>query len=633
MSSGSEPRFGAVPTGTLIDAATLAMLLDHAYDAVAVRRPSGEILYWNKGAERTYGWSAAEAVGQVSSRPAADRFPAAARRRLKKRSPTSGVWEGRLVHTHRDGNHITVDSRWALDAAGGERVVLEINRDVTPRLAAEESARRRERQLRFITDSAPVLIAYCDLDHRFKFVNRPYAARFGLEPDDLIGRRIPEVLGQEAYDTIKPYLARALAGKHVDVEVEVPYQRLGRQFMRFAYEPELDEHGAVIGYVAAIINVSDRRRAEEALREANSRKDAFLATLAHELRNPLAAMRTAVHLLTMPQPAAAVSERAGAIVNRQLKQLVRLVEDLLDVSRISRGQLQLRVTRSTLAEVIRSAVESTSLALGTDSQNVQVILPDEPIALDADVERLSQVFVNLLTNATKYTPAGGEITISAVATGRRRDGVGHRHRDRDSSGHAGSRLRHVHAGSPHERSGLRRTWHRPDARPLDRGVAWRFGHRRKSRHGSGQHVPGAAPARSAGTAAKPSADPSPSAEAAVSKRVLIADDNLDAAESLQLWLQLSGHEVQIAANGMEALRIAAEFKPDVALLDLGMPGLSGFDVARRIREAPWGSGIVLVALTGWGQDEDRRQSAEAGFDHHLTKPIAPDAIESLIANL
>jgi PAS domain-containing protein len=144
MSSGSQPRF---PVGTLIDAATLAMLLDRAYDAVAVRRSGGDILYWNRRAERTY-----------------------------------GVWEGQLVHTHRDGTRVTVDSRWALDAAGGEQVELEINRDVTLRLAAEESARRREQQLRFITDSAPVLIAHCDLEHRFKFGNRPYAARSPLHP-------------------------------------------------------------------------------------------------------------------------------------------------------------------------------------------------------------------------------------------------------------------------------------------------------------------------------------------------------------------------------------------------------------------------------------------------------------------
>jgi CheY-like chemotaxis protein/two-component sensor histidine kinase len=311
---------------------------------------------------------------------------------------------------------------------------------------------------------------------------------------------------------------------------------------------------------------------------------------------------------------------------------VRLVEDLLDVSRISRGQLQLRITRSTLAEVIRAAVESTSLALGTDSQHLRLMLPDESIALDADVERLSQVFVNLLTNALKYTPAGGEITIRAVATiedvtvSVTDTGIGippdmleavfgmftqvHRTSDRTSGG-LGIGLTLVrsivelHGGSV-----------TAESHGTDRGSTFRVRLPRVQHDGR-----------------QAERETSPSAEAAVSKRVLIADDNLDAAESLQLWLQLSGHDVRIAPHGIEALKVAGEFKPDVALLDLGMPGLSGFDVARRIREAPWGSGIVLVALTGWSQDEDRRKSAEAGFDHHLTKPIAPDAIESLIANL
>jgi two-component system CheB/CheR fusion protein len=629
MSSGSEPRFGAVPAGTLIDAATLAMLLDQAYDAVAVRRASEDILYWNKGAERTYGWSAAEAVGLSRHSLLQTQFPMPLAA-IEETLTGHGVWEGQLVHTHKDGSQITVDSRWALDAAGGEQVVLEINRDVTLRLAAEESARRPERQLRFITDSAPVLIAHCDLEHRFKFVNRPYAARFGLEPADLIGRRIPEILGQQAYDTIKPYLVRTLAGKRVDVEVEVPYERLGHQFMRFAYEPELDEHGGVIGYVAAIINVSDRRRAEEALREANSRKDAFLATLAHELRNPLAALRNAVTLLSTAQTDAAVSGRADAIVHRQVKQLVRLVEDLLDVSRISRGQLQLRLDRTTPAGVIGSAVDVARARCGITGHRGNAA---RRIDRARCRHRASVAGVRQPPDERHEIHTGWrENHDQRRRYCRGRDGDGHRYGHRDSFGHAGIRLRHVRTGPQHERPGLRRTWHRPDAGSFHRGSAWRHRDRRKSRDRSGQHVPGAAPTAQQGIRqAEPT--PSPSAEAAVSKRVLIADDNLDAAESLQLWLQLAGHDVQIAGNGMEALRVAADFKPDVALLDLGMPGLSGFDVARRIRDSAWGSDMVLVALTGWGQDEDRKQSAEAGFDHHLTKPIAPEAIESLIAGL
>jgi PAS domain S-box-containing protein len=630
MSSGHEPRFGAVPSA-LIDPATLAMLLDHAYDAVAVRRPTGEILYWNRGAERTFGWTAAEAIGQVSHSLLQTRFPKPLVV-IEETLADKGVWEGRLVHTRRDNKQISVDSRWALDAALGERVVVEINRDVTPRLEAEASARVRERQLRFITDSAPVMIAHCDPEHRFKFVNRPYAARFGLQPADLIGRSIAEVLGQRAYDTIRPYLDSALAGQRVDVEIEVPYEQLGRQFMRFAYEPELDDTGAVVGYVAAIVNVSDRRRAEEALREANTRKDAFLATLAHELRNPLAAMRNALQLLSVPELDAERSQRASAIIHRQLKQLVRLVDDLLDVSRISRGQLQLRITRTTLAEVIRTAVESTSLAIGTADQNLRVLLPDQPIVLDADSERLSQVFTNLLTNATKYTPPGGEITISAVVEPETvtvevaDNGSGippemleavfgmftqvHSSRDRAFGG-LGIGLTLVrsmvelHGGTVTAESG-----------GPEQGSTFRV------------RLPRAhEPAREA--------DPAPAlpAEVAVTKRILIADDNLDAAESLQLWLQLAGHQVAIAANGTEALSVAETFLPEVALLDLGMPDLSGFDVARTIRKAPWGRGIVLIALTGWGQEEDRRRTAEAGFDHHLTKPIPPDAIEELIRGL
>src|SRR5215217_732314 len=284
---------GLPSTNQPIDHDTLARLLDHAYDAIAVRRFDGEIVYWNLGAERTYGWKATEALGQSVHALLRTRFPKPLVA-IEETLALEGAWEGRLVHTCRDGRALTVASRWALDTLGSQRVVLEINRDITPRLQAEESARDRERQLRFVTDGAPVLIAHCDADHRFKFVNKPYAARFGLQPIELVGRRIPEVLGLEAYRAIAPYLAEALAGRRVDVELPVPYEKLGTQHMRFAYEPEFDEHGDVVGYVAAIINVSDRHQAEEALREANTRKDIFLATLAHELRNPLAAMGNAV---------------------------------------------------------------------------------------------------------------------------------------------------------------------------------------------------------------------------------------------------------------------------------------------------------------------------------------------------
>ena len=628
MSSRHDGVGGRASTGDPIDPTTLATLLDHAYDAVAVRRFDGQILFWNRGAERTYGWPAAQAIGQVSHTLLHTRFP----RPLVVIEETlerDGAWEGRLLHTCLDGRVLTVDSRWALDTSRGERVVLEINRDITARFLAEEDARTRERLLRFVTDSALVLIAYCDRSHRFRFVNKPYAARFGLQPSDLIGRTIPEVLGAEAYRAISPYLNEVLAGRPVEVEAPVPYDTIGTQHMRFAYEPELDDHGKVVGYVAAVVNVSDRHRAEEALREANERKDVFLATLAHELRNPLAAMSNAVQLMLIPELAAERGDKAASIIQRQLKQLVRLVDDLLDVSRISRGQLQLRIVRTELAEIIRTAVESTALAIGSAAQTLRVQLPSEPILLDADTERLSQVFTNLLINATKYTPQGGDIVLETIATAGEvtvavtDTGVGiptdmlesvfgmftqvNGPRDRASGG-LGIGLTLVrsmvelHGGSV-----------TADSKGPGSGSTFRV------------RLPRVQPA-----IAEPKGTASTPAEALVIKRVLIADDNADAAESLQLWLELAGHEVHTALNGPDALHLAATVHPEVVLLDIGMPGMSGLEVAARIREAPWGREMVLIALTGWGQEEDRRRSKEAGFDHHLTKPVSPDAIEELI---
>jgi PAS domain S-box-containing protein len=621
---GGGPAFTDEP----IDPTTLATLLDHAYDAVAVRRFDGRILFWNRGAERTYGWSAAEAVGEVTHALLQTRFPAPLAA-IEETLAREGAWEGRLLHTCRDGRVLTVDSRWALNTSQGERVVLEIGRDITARLHAEDEARARERQLRFVTDSAPVLIAHCDAEHRFKFVNKPYAARFGVEAADLIGRSIPDVLGLDAYRAIAPYLAEALAGRPVDVELPVPYETLGTQHMHFAYEPEFDEHGAVVGYVAAVVNVSDRHQAEEALREANARKDVFLATLAHELRNPLAAMGNAVQLMMVPELSAGRGEKAAAIIQRQLKQLVRLVDDLLDVSRITRGQLQLRRVRAELTEIIRTAVESAALMIGSNAQQLRVRLPPEPVLLDADPERLSQVFTNLLMNATKYTTEGGDIVVEAAATADEvvvtvsDTGIGiptgmleavfgmftqvDVARDRASGGLGIGltlvrSLVELHGGSVTAESDGPGT-----------GSTFRV------------RLPRVQPAvaRSGGTVSTP-------AEAIVIKRVLIADDNVDAAESLQLWLEMAGHEVHTALTGPAALEVARTMHPEVALLDVGMPGMSGLEVAQKIREAPWGRDMVLIALTGWGQDEDRQRSKEAGFDHHLTKPVPPDTIEELI---
>jgi PAS domain S-box-containing protein len=612
-----------------LDAALLASLVDQAYDAVFVRTVEGVILYWNTGAERNYGFVEAHAVGQLSHALLQTRFPGP-RVTIEELLRQHGRWEGRLVQTASDGRLVTVDARWVLSHTGGEDVVLEIHHDVTERLAAQDAARLRELQLRFVTDSAPVLIAHCDVDHRFKFVNRPYSARFGLHPSQVVGKQIAEVIGPEAYQAIKPYIDRALAGERVDVEVEVPYARLGPQFMRFAYEPEFDARRRVVGYVAAIINVTDRHAAEEALREADRRKDAFLATLSHELRNPLAAMRNAVQLMTVAHQAPATLERAGGIIDRQLKQLVRLVDDLFDVSRITRGQLQLRPVRVQLSDIIRTAVESTAMVIASASQTLTVTLPSEPVHLDADPERLAQAFTNLLMNATKYTPAGGRITLAGEAT----------------ATEVTVRITDTGAGIPQQDlenvfgmfTQLDATRHQASG---GLGIGLTLVRSMVQLHGGSVTAESPGPnrgstftvrvPRSQQRSIRMDSDKRPvPATSIVLKRVLIADDNVDAAESLRMWLEMSGHEVHTAHDGPSALAAAESAQPEVVLLDLAMPGMSGFDVARRIRSAPWGSKMVLIALTGWGQDEDRQHAAEAGFNHHLTKPVLPDDVEALI---
>jgi CheY-like chemotaxis protein/two-component sensor histidine kinase len=340
-------------------------------------------------------------------------------------------------------------------------------------------------------------------------------------------------------------------------------------------------------------------------------------------------MANAVHLMTVPELGAERGGRAAAIFQRQLKLLSRLVDDLLDVSRITRGRLQLRSTRTELTEIIGAAIESTALAVGAAAQSLRVLLPPEPIVLHADPERLSQVFTNLLMNATKYTPPGGDILVEASAT----------------ADEVTVTVSDTGAGIPPDMLdavfGIFTQVHDPrDGAPNGLGIGLTLVRSIVELHGGTVTAESGGPGtgsrfrvrlpRVQHSTAEPPGTASTPAEAMVIKRVLIADDNVDAAESLQLWLEMAGHEVHVALTGPAALKLAESVQPQVALLDVGMPGMTGLEVASKIREAPWGREIVLIALTGWGQEEDLRRTKEAGFDHHLTKPVAPDAIEELI---
>jgi signal transduction histidine kinase/ActR/RegA family two-component response regulator len=356
-------------------------------------------------------------------------------------------------------------------------------------------------------------------------------------------------------------------------------------------------------------------------RENEQRKDQFLATLAHELRSPLAPLSNAIRLARLPGAEGSIRERALHIMERQMTSLVRLVDDLLDVSRITRGKLELRKDVIPLASVLADAVETVRPLLDGNRQRLTVQQPELPIRLVGDAVRLTQVFANLLDNAAKYSSAGSEIGLrvdaddEAVSVHVCDQGIGIRPEAIPAI------FEPFEKGEvpAHCRGGL--------------GIGLTLARQLVELHGGTISVHSAGPGHGADFLVRlPRSEPAPQHqpdEGRAHPRILVADDNVDSAESLGLMLRLMGNEVRVAYDGSQALQEAGAFRPDVIVLDIGMPRLNGYDTARRIRELPWGKNVLLAALTGWGQAEDKRRASEAGFDCHFTKPMTPDTLAQL----
>ena len=389
-----------------------------------------------------------------------------------------------------------------------------------------------------------------------------------------------------------------------------------------------DGHDRPVRIVGVNMEITDRKKQELQLREADRRKDEFLATLAHELRNPLAPVRYAVELLRGSGDDK-LKDRALGIIGRQIDQMVRLVDDLFDMNRISQGKVRLRPERVELNAVLQSALELVEPQIQSQAHDLTVTLAPEPTYLDADATRLAQVVSNLLNNAAKYTEKGGRIWLTAERQGQeavvsvRDTGIGiaaeHLPRLFQMFAQATPALERSQGGLG---IGL----------SLVRGLVELHGGRVEARSaglGCGSefivHLPVAAepmPQSPETGSCEPVASPR-------SLKILAVDDNRDAADSLALMLRMLGHETRTAYDGEEALQIAAEYRPDAVVLDIGLPKLNGYEVARRLRQEPWGASLTLIALTGWGQDEDKRRAQEAGFDQHLTKPVDAAALEKL----
>jgi PAS domain S-box-containing protein len=377
------------------------------------------------------------------------------------------------------------------------------------------------------------------------------------------------------------------------------------------------------------IDITARKRTEQALADSDRRKSEFLATLAHELRNPLAPMRNALAIVELAGDEAPTRERSLGILQRQLGLMVRMIDDLLDLSRINRDQLDLRLQPVDLASIVQGGLETSQPLIAAQGHQLSVKLPSHPVIVEGDAARLTQVVANLLNNAAKYTPAGGQLQVEVLTGGFEASvaiedtGIGI---PRDMLARVFDMFAQVDRSMAPSRAGL--------------GIGLAISRRLAELHGGSL----AAFSEGEGLGSRfvlrlplaqaadvpPAGDAAGRREAPVGRRVLVVDDNADAADTLVEVLALQGHAVQAAYRGEAALELAERWRPEVVLLDIGMPEMDGYEVARRLKARPWAVGTIVVALTGWGQDSDRMRTRASGFDHHLVKPVEPDEIERLI---
>jgi len=506
--------------------------------------------------------------------------------------------------------------------------------DVTERRRAEETLRKSEAQLRLFVEHSPASIAMFDREMHYLAASRRWREDRHLGERAIIGHPHYEI-SPKIPEHWKAAHRRGLAGEVVRCQEDCFERQDGTvRWVRWDVHPWRDTAGAVAGIVILSEDITERKQAEVALREAARRKDEFLATLAHELRNPLAPIRNAVDILKLQGLSDPTAQAARDIIDRQSRQLVRLVDDLLDVNRIGRGKLQLRKEPVELADVITQALEGAGPQIRGAGQELSVSLPPDPIYLAADPVRLAQVFVNLLNNASKYTGRGGRIRLRA-----RREAGEVRVKVEDTGiGIAPEDLPRIFDMFAQVRSAA--TQPQPGigiGLALARGLVEMHGGRIEARSeglGLGSAFVVSMPILDEALFPQPPrAGDGETHRPGVARRVLVVDDERAVAHSLAVLLRLLGHEVEIAHDGLEAIGAAERSRPDVILLDIGMPELDGYAACRRIREQPWGEALRIVALTGWGTAEDRRRSAEAGFDGHLVKPVEAATLSKLLGEL
>jgi PAS domain S-box-containing protein len=541
------------------------------------------------------------------------------------------TYEGRYRFRRHDGTYRWFMARGApirSDDGTIERwigVLVDIDDSVRATQALQES----EQRFREIADHMSQFAWTADPEGAIYWYNRRWYEYTGTTPDEMLGWGWQAVHHPDHVARVVEKISHCFRTGEPWEDTFPLRGRDGsyRWFLSRAI-PIRDEQGHVIRWFGTNTDITLQREAEDALREADRRKDVFLATLSHELRNPLAPLRTAAEILRAPGALPAQLEWAQIVIQRQVRHMAMLLDELLDVSRITQGKLQLKRQRVRLAEVVDSALEAARPVIDRKRHRLSVQLPADDVWLDVDALRVSQVLSNLLTNAGKYTDSGGAIALDASVNGpdltlRVRDnGIGIAP---DALNRVFGMFSQVEDNASRSEGGL------GIGLALAKGLVQLHGGRISARSegaGRGSEFSVELSAVIGCEAPAPVAQATPASSPR--RRVLIVDDNKDAADSLALLLQLAGHETRVAYSGQGGLTAAASFRPEAAFLDIGMPQMDGYELATALRRQREGADTYLVALTGWGQDADRQRSREAGFDHHMTKPVDLAAVMALL---
>jgi PAS domain S-box-containing protein len=608
--------------------------------AIFLVDPEGSVASWNAGAARIIGYRAEEIIGQqITCFYPAEDVQEGKPDRLLRIARDDGQHEDEGWRVRKDGSRF-----WAsvlitalYDGDGNLKGYSEVIRDLTER-------KRTEQALLSVVNNVVDGIITTDESGKIESFNPAAERIFGYPARDVIGQNvtllIPETFHREEDDLAAGSSTRMVRAKLIGVGREV----VGRRKDGTEFPMDLAVTSFRMGerrYFTGILrDISASKRQEQEMRErlaelaeADNQKNDFLAMLGHELRNPLAPIRNALHILKMPGASDQAVAQAREAMERQVQHVVRLVDDLLDVSRIMRAKIDLRKEVTDLASIIGSAVETAQPVIDAQGHELTVSMPKKKIPVEADVVRMAQVISNLLMNAAKYTDHAGRIWLTVERDGpsaaliRVKDsGIGiapellprvfdlfvqgHRSLARSQGGLGigltlAKNLVEMHGGTIAAHSeGLGQGSEFVIRLPVKANKRVDPGHQTPPKS---THVQG--PAR----------------------RILVVDDNVDAAELTATLLSMWGHEVRTLHDGPSVLTATESFQPELILLDIGLPGMSGYDVARELRQRPACKGIVLAAMTGYGQDKDRNKSQEAGFDYHLTKPIDPNLLEAFVA--